>query len=124
MALTLVRKDWLWVTCPAVDAMEGIVHLIRDPANTVLKPLEKVLELLVVATDGLLGVPLDLVRRDLVASLWATQLEYSRQTQKQIASTDLEHCRGRAIAVRAWRLRQSQLPGCSSLAKGCASSLV
>lgn len=70
-------KDWLWVTCRVVDAMEEIVHLVPDLANIMLKPPERVLDLLVVANDGLWCVLLDLVRRDLVVSLWATQPEYS-----------------------------------------------
>jgi len=69
-------KDWLWVICRVVDAMEEIVHLVPDLANTMLKPPERVLDLLVVANDGLRCVLLDLVRRDLVVSLWATQPEY------------------------------------------------
>ena len=70
-------KDWLWVTCRVVDAMEEIVHLVPDLANIMLKPPERVLDLLVVTNEGLLGVLSNSVRRDLVASLWATQPEYS-----------------------------------------------
>lgn len=66
MASTLARKDWLWAMCRVVDATEGIVHLVRDLANIVLKSPEKVLGLLVVANDGLLSVLLDLVQRDLL----------------------------------------------------------
>ena len=77
VALSPVRKDWLWAICRVVDAMEEIVRLGRRLANTVLKPPEKVLDLLVVTNEWLLGVLSDLVRRDLVASLWAMQPEYS-----------------------------------------------
>jgi hypothetical protein len=70
-------KDWLWVTCRVVDAMEEIVHLVPDLANIMLKPPERVLDLLVVVNDGLLCVLLGLVQRGVVASSRATQPEYS-----------------------------------------------
>lgn len=72
-----MRKDWLWAIYRAVDAMEEIVHLVRRLANIVLMPPEKVLDLLVVAKDGPLGVLLGLVQCGLVASLWETQPECS-----------------------------------------------
>ena len=123
MALTLVMKHCLRMSFQAAVAMEGTVHLALDLANIVLKP-EKVLELLVVTNHEPLNVALGLVRRDALVSSLATRLEYSRQIRTQIASISLEHCHGRAIDVRAQHLRQFQLPDCSSLAKGCASSLV
>ena len=56
--------------------MEGIVHLVLDLANIVLK-LERVLGLLVEAKDELLDVSLGSVRRDVLASSMATQPAYS-----------------------------------------------
>ena len=54
-----------------MDATEGRVHLAPDLANIVLKPLEKLLDLLVETQDELLDTALDLVQRDALASLLA-----------------------------------------------------
>lgn len=72
-----MRKDWLWAISRVVDAMGEIVHLVRGLANIVLRPPQKVLELLAVASCGLSGGLLDLVRRGLLANSSATQPEYS-----------------------------------------------
>lgn len=77
MALAPVIWHWLVAIDRAVDAMEEIVHLAPDLADMSWKPLEKVLELLVQANDELLHVALDSARRDVLASLLATQPAYS-----------------------------------------------
>jgi hypothetical protein len=46
------------------------------------------------------------------------------EPQRRIAEEDCVHCRERARVVRAQRLRGFQLPGCSSLAEGCALLLL
>ena len=76
VALSPAMEDWLWVTFRAADAREGIVRLAPDLSNIVMKPLEKVLELLVVASCEPLDVLLGLVQRDVLASSLATQQEY------------------------------------------------
>ena len=67
----LVAIDW------AVVAMAERVHLVPVLANIMTKPLERVLGLLVEAHNGLLVAALDSARRDVLASLLATQLAYS-----------------------------------------------
>ena len=60
-----------------MDATEGIVRLVPDLTNTVMKRLERALELLVEAVDELLSVALHSARRDVLASSSSTQPAYS-----------------------------------------------
>lgn len=50
--------------------------------------------------------------------------ERCEERQKQIAGEYRAHCRERARVVKERRLRRFQLPGCSSLVKGCALLLL
>jgi hypothetical protein len=59
VALTPVMWHWLRARYRAADAMEEIAHLVPDLASIVLKPLERVLDLLVEAKDELLNAGLD-----------------------------------------------------------------
>jgi hypothetical protein len=77
VTLNPVMWHWLLVRFRAAVARQGTVRLESDLSNIVMKPLEKVLGLLVVANCEPLNVSLGLVRRDVLASSSATQPVYS-----------------------------------------------
>lgn len=50
--------------------------------------------------------------------------ERCEERRRQIAGEDRAHCRERVRVVKERHLRRFQLPGCSSLVKGCALLLL
>ena len=100
--------------------MREITRLALLRGETLVWPLQDFLVLAHVEAR-ILGP--DLGARGLEATLVMLS-ERCEEPQRRIAEEDRVHCRGRARVVKARRLRVFQLPGCSSLAEGCALLLL